>query len=67
MSMMILCSKRVTYLWSFLNENKLNIVVKWLTLLLHIWEAPGSNLCPETSYAVRFFVVFLSPFRQMLG
>jgi hypothetical protein len=27
MSMMILCSKRVTYLWNFLNENKLNIVV----------------------------------------
>jgi hypothetical protein len=27
-----------------------NIVVEWLTLLLHIGEAPGSNLGLESSY-----------------
>jgi hypothetical protein len=28
----------------------LNIVVEWLTLLLHIWEVLGLNLGLETGY-----------------
>jgi hypothetical protein len=28
----------------------MNIVVEWLTFLLHIPKVPGSNLDPETSY-----------------
>jgi hypothetical protein len=31
-----------------------NIVVEWLTLLLRIWEVPGSNIGPVTGYHVRF-------------
>jgi hypothetical protein len=31
-------------------EQSLNVVVEWLTLLLHIREVPGSNLSPETGY-----------------
>jgi hypothetical protein len=27
-----------------------NIMVEWLTLLLHIREVPVSNLCPDTNY-----------------
>jgi hypothetical protein len=27
-----------------------NVVIEWLTLLLHIREVPGSNLSPETCY-----------------
>jgi hypothetical protein len=27
-----------------------NVVAEWLTLLLHIWEVPGSNICLETGY-----------------
>jgi hypothetical protein len=38
-----------------------NVVLKWLTLLLHIPEVPFSNLCPETSCSVWGFVFFLSP------
>jgi hypothetical protein len=29
-------------------ESALNIVVRWLTLLLHIRDVPGSNISPET-------------------
>jgi hypothetical protein len=29
-----------------------NVVVEWLTLLIHIWEVLGSNLSPETGYPV---------------
>jgi hypothetical protein len=37
-------------------------VVKWLTLLVCIQEAPGSNLGSETSYPdLNIFMVFLSP------
>jgi hypothetical protein len=43
---------------------KPNVVVEWLPLLLYIREFPGSNLGPETGYS-EFFVVFLSPFRQV--
>jgi hypothetical protein len=42
-----------------------NVLVKWLKFLLYIREVLGSNLGPETAYL--FFVVFLSPSRQMLG
>jgi hypothetical protein len=46
---------------------KLNVVVEWLTRLLRIREVPGSNLGPDTGYTDRFFVVFVSPSRQVLG
>jgi hypothetical protein len=29
---------------------KRSTVVEWLTLLLHTWEVPGSNLSLETGY-----------------
>jgi hypothetical protein len=32
------------------NNNKLNVVVEWLTFLLRIREVPGSNLSPEIGY-----------------
>jgi hypothetical protein len=38
-----------------------------LTFLLHIREAPGSNLGLETGYPVWYVMVFLSPSRQMRG
>jgi hypothetical protein len=56
----------------FLGRNKSigimtpNIVAGWLALLLYIQEISGSNLNPETGYPDRFFVVFLSPSKQML-
>jgi hypothetical protein len=30
-----------------------------------LYSGPGSNLCPETGYADRFFVVFLNPSRKI--
>jgi hypothetical protein len=44
-----------------------NVVVEWLTLLLLIWEVPGSYLRPYTNYLGSCFVVFLRPSRQMSG
>jgi hypothetical protein len=44
----------------------LNIVAKWLALLLPIQEVLGSNLILETDYP-EVFVIFFSPFRQMAG
>jgi hypothetical protein len=41
-------------------------VVKWLTLL-RIREVPSSNLGPEMGYTDSFFVVSLSPSKQMPG
>jgi hypothetical protein len=41
-------------------------VVKWLILLLHIREVPGSNLGPETDYPDGFRG-FFSPSRRMPG
>jgi hypothetical protein len=38
----------------------LNVVVEWLTLLLHIREVPGSYLYPEAGYLVRVFSWFSS-------
>jgi hypothetical protein len=55
-------------IWEFLeqlNEYKLKVMVEWLTLLLPIWEGPGSNLDPEIGYSDRFFSVFLSLSRQI--
>jgi hypothetical protein len=40
-------------------------VVADLTLVPRIWEFPGSTLVPETGYPDRFFVVFLSHYREM--
>jgi hypothetical protein len=37
-----------------------NVVVKWLTLLLHIQEVPGWNLGPETAYLDWSFSYFFS-------
>jgi hypothetical protein len=48
------------YLWK-------NIMVNWIALVLCILEVLGSNLAPETDYIDRYFVVFLNPYRQMLG
>jgi hypothetical protein len=45
----------------------LNVMVEWLTILLHIREVLGSNVGPEISYSNRFLMVFLRPTRQMLG
>jgi hypothetical protein len=42
-------------------------VIEWLTLLFRIREVPGSILGPETGYPDRFFLVFLSPSKQILG
>jgi hypothetical protein len=33
------------------NANHRNVVVEWLKLLFRIWEVPGSNLGPDTSYS----------------
>jgi hypothetical protein len=32
-----------------------NVVVEWLTLLLHICEVPGSNLGQDTGYPTEIF------------
>jgi hypothetical protein len=37
-----------------------NVVVEWLTLLLHIREVPGSNICPKTD-CPEFFRGFPQP------
>jgi hypothetical protein len=42
-----------------LHETVLDIVVKWLTLLLRILEVSGSSLGSKTGYPDWFFVVFL--------
>jgi hypothetical protein len=36
------------------------VMVKWVSLLLRIRKASGSNLCLEAGYPNRIFVVFLS-------
>jgi hypothetical protein len=52
--------------WTQRLEEKSFCLIEWLTLLLHIWEILSSNLGPETGYPdLRFFVVFLSPSKQM--
>jgi hypothetical protein len=45
-------SMKITVLWNTAQCSliKLNVVVKWLTLLLHIQEGLGSNLGLETDY-----------------
>jgi hypothetical protein len=35
---------------------KMNIMPKWSALLLHIWEAPLSNLDPKTGSPTHNFV-----------
>jgi hypothetical protein len=37
-----------------------NVVVEWLVFLLRIWEVPGLNLGPETSYSDRGLVCVFS-------
>jgi hypothetical protein len=41
-------------------SNLPNVVFMWLTLLIHIWEVPGSNLGPETGYP-KVFCGFTQP------
>jgi hypothetical protein len=36
-------------------------------LLSHNVKVMGSNVGPETGYSNRLFVVFLSPYRKMMG
>jgi hypothetical protein len=47
-------------------QTKPNVVVEYLTLLLRIREVLASNLGPESGYWLKFFVVFISPCRQIL-
>jgi hypothetical protein len=47
--------------------SKSDIMVQWLTLLIRIREVPVSNLCPETCYLDRVFVVFPRHFRWIPG
>jgi hypothetical protein len=43
-------------------QTVVEFVVEWLTLLLRIWEVPGSNLGQETGYPEQeFALVFFSP------
>jgi hypothetical protein len=44
--------------------NELKVMVEWLTLLLHIWEVPGSNSARRQAI-LRFSTGFLSPSRQI--
>jgi hypothetical protein len=38
----------------------LNVAAKWLALLIHIREVPGSNLSPETTILTKVFLWFFS-------
>jgi hypothetical protein len=42
-------------------------MVEWLTLLLRIWEVPGSNPGTDTGYPDRYFVVFFTFSMLMSG
>jgi hypothetical protein len=39
----------------------LNVATEEVTLLLHIWEVPGSDFVTETSHPDRLFIVFPVP------
>lgn len=43
---------------NLLRRNVLNIVVEWITCLLHIREFPGSNFGPQASYLTEVFHYF---------
>jgi hypothetical protein len=45
----------------------LNVIFIWLVLLLHIRKILGSNLGLGTAYPEFSFVVFLCPFKKMVG
>jgi hypothetical protein len=49
--------------------DKPDVSAEWLTILLRFQEVPGSNLGSEPVILteVRFFVIFLSPSRQIPG
>jgi hypothetical protein len=38
----------------------LKVTDMWLTVLLHTWEAPGANPCPETKYSDKDFACSFS-------
>jgi hypothetical protein len=50
-----------------LHKTWLNIVVEWLTLLLHIQEVQGSNLILETRYDDWGFCGFLQSLQATAG
>jgi hypothetical protein len=37
----------------------MSVMLDWAALILHVWEVPGSNLCPETSHPDRSFLMVL--------
>jgi hypothetical protein len=41
-------------------DDSSNVMVEWLTPLLHVWEVLGSNLGPETDYPDWGFLLFSS-------
>jgi len=43
------------------------VALESLARLLHMREAPGSNLGPEAGYPDRLFVIFLGSLKQILG
>jgi hypothetical protein len=51
----------------FNNVVSISVVVEWIALLVRIRKVPVSNVGPTTSYPDKFFVVSLSPSREMLG
>jgi len=55
--LMTLCQIRKLYRIEW--EDKLNTMVVWLALLLHIWEVLCLNLGRDTGYSDRFFLVAL--------
>ena len=44
---------------------RINIGLKWVALLFHMWEGLSSNYDSETEYSGRFPMDFLSHFRQI--
>jgi hypothetical protein len=54
-------------IWTGFSRLRPNVMVEWLTLLLHIWEVTGSNLDPETSYTHQDFRGFLRSLQANAG
>jgi hypothetical protein len=55
------------HLTSALSITLATFAMEWLAILHLNAKILSSNLFPETVYQLRFLVVVLSPFRQMLG
>jgi hypothetical protein len=52
-----------THTWK--REYTLNVIVEWLTLLLHVREVPGLNLGTQTGYLHRTSSWFSSVHRNV--